>query len=119
MIYWSGEDVDGDILLESTDMDVELDSGILNDTETMKEGFRAAIVNFKDEVLKRIDEDPLYYSKCVKSFTKQLKTMSTWNHRLFQKALFSFSDDKTCQQKKVVKETYPYKKLQNHVDSDY
>ena len=67
----SGED--GDILEERTDMNIELDSGILNDTEIIKEGFRASIVNFKDKVLKRIDEEPPNYSKCVKSFTKQLK----------------------------------------------
>ena len=110
MIYWSGEDVDGDILLESTDMDVKLDSGILNDTETITGGFRTAIVNFKDEVLKRIDEDPLYYSKCVKSFTKHLKTMSTSNHRLFQKALFSFSDDKTLPARKGRTRNIPIQK---------
>ena len=74
---------------------IYLKNTILNDSETIKEGFRIAIVNFKDEVLKMIDEDPLNYSKCVKSFTKQLKTVSTWNHSLFQKALFSFIDDKT------------------------
>ena len=44
----SGEDVDGDILEESTDMDI----GILNDTETIKEGFMTAMVNFRDVVLK-------------------------------------------------------------------
>ena len=95
----SGEDVDGDILEESTDMDI----GILNDTETIKEGFMTAMVNFKDVVLKRLDEDPLNYAKCVKSFTKQLKTLSTSNHSLFQKALFSFIDDKTMPAKKGCK----------------
>ena len=116
----SGEDVDGDILEESTDMDI----GILNDTETIKKGFMTAMVNFKDVVLKRLDEDPLNYAKCVKSFTNQLKTVSTSNHSLFQKtvstpnhslfqktvstsnhslfqkAVFSFIDDKTMPAKK-------------------
>ena len=87
------------ILEESTDMDI----GILNDTETIKEGFMTAMVNFKDVVLKRVDKDPLNYAKCVKSFTKQLKTVSTSNHSLFQKALFSFIDDKTMPAKKGCK----------------
>ena len=72
--YSDKENGGGDILEESIDMDIELDSEPLTDTETTKEEFRVAIVDFKDEVLKRIDEDPLNYSKCVRSFTKQLKT---------------------------------------------
>ena len=90
--------VSDDVIDDSIDMDVE--PGLSNDTEKMKQDFKDAVLEFRQEVLDRVNEDPDTYSKCIKSFTKQLKMMSSMNHSRFQKCLFSLVDAKSMPVKK-------------------
>ena len=90
-----------------------------NEVNTTIEDFEVAMDDFKKEVLKRICEDAHSYTKCVKSFTKQLRSITYSHHSIFQKTLFSFvNDDITSARKgrKKVREQFQLKRLQNHVD---
>ena len=90
---FSADSVANDIMDESIGTNVELDSELSLNTETIKEEFITAIVDFKDEILKRFEEDPTNYSKCMKSFTKQLKAASVSSHSVLQKTMFSFNEE--------------------------
>ena len=67
---------------------------------TTIEDFEVAMDDFKKEVLKRICEDAHSYIKCVKSFTKQLRSITHSHHSIFQKTLFSFGSDDITSAKK-------------------
>ena len=90
-----------------------------NEVDTTIRNFEVAMDDFKKEVLKRICEDAHSYTKCVKSFTKQLRSITHSHRSIFQKTLFSFvNDDITSTRKgrKKVREQFQYKRLQNHGD---
>ena len=81
--------------------DEEMDDNVMevenseeeNEVDTTIEDFEVAMDDFKREVLKRIREDAHSYTKCVKSFTKQLRSITHSHHSIFQKTLFSFVND--------------------------
>ena len=81
--------------------DEEMDDNVMevenseeeNEVDTAIEDFEVAMDYFKKEVLKRIREDAHSYTKCVKSFTKQLRSITHSHHSIFQKTLFSFVND--------------------------
>ena len=64
--------------------DEELDDNVMefenceeeNEVDTTIEDFEVAMEDFKKEVLKRICEDAHSYTKCVKSFTKHLRSIT-------------------------------------------
>ena len=64
-----------------------------NEVDTTIEDYEIAMDDFKKEVLKRICEDAYSYTKCVKSFTKQLRSITHSPHSIFQETLFSFVND--------------------------
>ena len=78
--------------------DEEMDDNVMevenseeeNEVDTTIEDFGVAMEDFKKEVLKRICENSHSYTKCVKSFTKQRRSITHSHHSIFQKTLFSF-----------------------------
>ena len=76
-----------------------------NEVDTTIEDFEVAMDDFKKEVLKRICEDAHSYTKCVKSFAKQLRSITYSHHSIFQKALFSLINDDITSARKGRKES--------------
>ena len=70
--------------------DEEMDDNVMevenseeeNEVDTKIEDFEVTMDDFKKEVSKRICEDAHSYTKCVKSFTKQLRLITHSRHRL-------------------------------------
>ena len=77
----------------SEDYAMEIDDKEDAEELDMKDEFEAAIYDFENEVLKRMSEYTQHYTKCVKSFSKQLRSVTSSHHSNFQKALFSFASD--------------------------
>lgn len=69
--------------------DVELEM-----VEEVREDFINSIDYFKEEVLRRMDDDPNTFTKCVKKLNVQLQTINTLNDSSFCKTLFSFGEKK-------------------------
>ena len=76
--------------------EVDVDSGEL------VEMFEGALTHFKEEVVRRIHDDPKSYSKCVKSFAKQVtrSIVTNCNHSVLEKTLFTFLSEETLPAKK-------------------
>ena len=91
-------------------MEVENSEG-KNEVDTTIEDFGVAMDDFKKEVLKRICEAAHSYTKCVKSFTKLLRSIANSHRSIFQKTLFSFVNDDITSARKG-REQFQSKKLQ-------
>ena len=74
---------------EEDNMEVEEEEDDADGGELV-EMFEGALTHFKEEVVRRIQDNPKSYSKCVKSFSKQVTSsvVTNCNHSVLGKTLF-------------------------------
>ena len=72
------------------------------DSGELVEMFEGALAHFKEEVVRRIRDDPKSYSQCIKSFSKQVtrSVVTNYNHNELEKTLFTFLSEETLPAKK-------------------